>query len=188
MNTPIPVDPPQPVGIGEYPIDALIPSNIVAYTGSVDYQNKAGSAAPPYDPNLPVKLWLDKTAAKTGFSAIQYNTIHLDPSFQIPIETQVQVPSYLAARVNIPIDGLPANPVAGTLLTPRRALLPNEKLNPRQMGLIDVLNTDIFNNQILGSTPSSPSSSGGFTDADRATAANTNAMVSKIFASTGMAL
>jgi hypothetical protein len=162
------IDPSQPVGVGEYPITALIPSNIQTYTNQAEFLAKTGKNAPSWNPALPLKGWVD-TAAPTGtFAMLTYNTAHLDKSFQHPVVTQISVPNYLAGTINLPPDSGPFAPsTAGEYLTPIRALLPNEKLVPRQMGLFDVVNTDIYD-------PTAPpaatgTGSAGFTDADRAT-------------------
>ncbi len=176
------IDPPQPAG-GEYPLSALVPSTIEVFTNHEDYKTKTGKDAPVFNAQLPVKAWID-TSVKQGssFQLLTYNTAHLDPSGQKPIVTTISVPGFLASTVNLPLDSGPgSNPATvGTFLTPIRALLPNEQLNPREGGQIDVINTDIFN-------PNAPAPTlGGFTDADRAQAAATFALIGKIAAAVGV--
>lgn len=158
------IDPPQPTG-GEYPLSALVPSTIEVFTGSEDYQTKTGSAPPPFNALLPLKFWIDKSVkAASNFTLITYTTIHLDPSGQTPIVTPVPIPGFLASSVNIPPDsGTGSNPsdAAGTFLVPSRPLLANEKPIPREGGLIDIVNTDIYD-------PTKPANSGdGFNANDR---------------------
>jgi len=178
------IDPPQPEGQGEYPITALVPSYIKQFTNAADYKAQTGKDAMS-DPRIPKKSWID--TRKPASSIIIYHTAHLDASFQHPIETDVQMASFLATIVNLPPDGGERDPAwatAGEYLTPIRDLLPNEKLNPRQMGLFDVVNLDIYNPFQPAPTPGG--SGGGFTDADRAAASQTQTMVNKIVVAMGL--
>ena len=163
-------DPPQPQGQGQYPLTALRPSNITEYQNNADYSAKTGKVAPVYNPAAPVKRWADSSVQPGTFSILTYNTAHLDPSFQKPIVTTINVPSFMAGTVNMPPDSGPIPPsTAGEMLVPIRALLPNEKLVANPFG-ISVVNTDVL--------PDAPvAAGGGFTDADRATA---NATLNKV--------
>jgi len=174
----ITIDPPQPQGQGQYPLSALMPSTIKEFANQSDYVAKTGKPVPAYNPQLPVKRWIDSSVPAGTFSSLTYNTAHLDPSGQRPIVTQISVPGFLAGQVNILPDSGPIAPSpAGELLVPIRALLPNEILIANPFG-ISVCNTDIYNpNAPAGATPTS---GGGFTDADRATANSTLALVTAI--------
>lgn len=178
---PVNIDPAQPEGLGEYPITKLIPSHIVTFTNQADYTAKTGKPCPSWNSALPVKLWID-TAKATG-SQVTYNTAHLDASFQHPVVTQIQVPSFLVGVANIPPDsGQYEKSSGGEYLTPIRALLPNEKLFPHEMGLFNVVNTDIYD-----PTGPAPSTGGGFTEADRAMLLSNYNMLVRLLAASGIA-
>lgn len=179
------VDPPQPEGQGEYPITALIPSYIQVFSNQADYKEKTGKDAMS-NPAIPIKSWIDTRHPASAL--ITYNTAHLDASFQHPVTTPVQIASFLATIVNLPPDTGERDPAwatDGQYLTPIRDLLPNEKLNPRQMGLFDVVNLDIYNPFPPPVNPP-PAGGGGFTDADRAVASQTMTLVSKIATEMGL--
>jgi hypothetical protein len=179
------IDPPQPVGVGEYPIDDLVPSTIKVFTNQADYAAKMGKPCPVWNSVLPLKSWID-TAPASGVM-ITYNTAHLDPTFQHPIVTQIQVPAFLAGTVNIPPDSGQFTPSSsGQYLTPIRPLLANEKLVPRQMGLFDVVNTDIYDPTAPPAGSGTTVAGGSFTDADRDLLTSIAAGVGKIVASMGM--
>jgi len=167
MPNPLEIDPPQPPG-GEYSVSALVPKAILIYTNQADFTMKNnGKPCPAYNPLLPIKRWTDSAVSAAGYSLLTYHTIHLDPSMQNPVQTDIQVPSYLAGIVNIPPDTGPIPPSsAGELLTPMRLLLANEKLNPKEGGLIDVVNLDIFNPFASASGPSTGGA--GLTPAEHA--------------------
>lgn len=160
------IDPPQPQGQGEYPITALVPSTIQVFQNQAEYTQKTGKPAPAWNPALPKKGWIDTNAPVGTFAMLTYHTAHLDASFQHPIVTDITVPSFLAGTINLPPDtGGYTQSTGGEYLTPIRSLLPNEKLVPRQMGLFDVVNTDIYD----PTAPPPAAAGGGFTQADRDT-------------------
>lgn len=169
------IDPPQPQGQGEYPIQKLIPSYIQEFANQADYTSKTGKPAPAWNPALPKKAWIDTSVDPKTFSMVTYHTAHLDATFQHPVVTDIQVPSYLAGSINLPPDSGPYQQANTEYLTPIRALLPNEQLYNRQMGLFDVLNTDIYNPNAPAAAAAS--SSGGLT-ADQA--AKLDRIVSKV--------
>jgi len=139
------IDPPQPEGKGEYPLSDLRPSYITEYSTHEDYEKATGKTAMS-DPRFPKKRWTDSRPATGPITT--YTTAHLDASFQKPVVTQIQISSFMQGIVNMPPDSGVHDPAwdkAGEYLVPIRDLLPGEQLNPRQMGLIDVVNTLIFN-------------------------------------------
>src|SRR5690349_2799656 len=76
--TPTNIDPPQPAGVGQYPLTTLVPSTIKVYSNRADYQQKTGKAAPDYNPAIPVKRWVDTSVQPGVFAFLSYNTAHLD--------------------------------------------------------------------------------------------------------------
>lgn len=157
------VDPPQPVGKGEYPLSALIPSTIKVYANQAAYA-ATDKPVPAYNNAMPIKGWVDTSVKPGTFEMITYNTAHLDTDGQKPVVTTISVPSYLAGTINLPPDNGP-QPTnnAGVFPTPIRALLPNEKLIASPFG-ISVVNTDIYD-----PAPTPSPTGDGFTAADRAT-------------------
>jgi hypothetical protein len=183
------IDPPQPQGQGEYPITALVPSYIKVFTNQADYFAKTGKVAPAYNPILPVKSWIDSNAQSGSITGMMsYSTAHLDAAGQKPVVTTIMLPAFLATSVNLPPDSGPIPPsTAGSYLVPIRPLLPNEQLIASPFGpngIGGVANTDVFNpNPPAASTPSS---GGGYTDADRTIANQTLALVMKMASGMGM--
>lgn len=161
--TVVAIDPPEPAGGPgtTYPIDVLIPSAIKVYTNRADYAAKNGGKQPPtYDPSAPVQRWIDTSVKAGGFNVLTYHTIHLDPSFQKPIETDISVPSNFALRVNMVPDSGPIAPsTASEFLVPRRLLQPDESLVPAEGGVIEVVK--------IAPNPTPTPGNGSFTDADR---------------------
>lgn len=160
------IDPPPPAGQGQYPLTALTPSFIHVFSSQGDYTSRTGKPSPVYNPAIPIKGWIDTTVSAAGFTLIAYNTAHLDPSFQKPVVTQIQVPNFLAGLVNLPPDSGPiAASTAGSFLTPIRALLPNEKLIASPFG-ISVVNTDIYDPNPPVAVPAGPTGAAGLTPAE----------------------
>lgn len=120
------IDPPQPAG-GEYPIEKLIPSFIKTYANQADFLAKTGKPAPAWNPDLPKKMWVD-TRPNVGLGVVSYHTAHLDETMQHPVITDIQVPGFLATKVNIPPDSGPFEKSQQEWLTPIRDLVDGEML------------------------------------------------------------
>lgn len=157
------IDPPQP-DAGEYPIQKLVPSYIREFANQSEYTAKTGKPAPAWNPGLGRKGWIDTSVDPSApFSMKVYHTAHLDDTMQHPIITDIQLPAVFASQVNLPPDSGPyQQSTQKDVLTPIRALLPNEQLFNRQMGLFDVIRLDIYNPFGSGQTPA-PTSGGGLT-------------------------
>jgi hypothetical protein len=163
------IDPPQPAGLGEYPLNALVPSTIKSFSTQAAYTAATGLPAPAWQPGLPQKFWIDTAASKAGFAMLAYNSAVINPA-GIAVVATVSVPNYLAGTINMPPDfGTFAQGTAGVLATPIRALLPNEIILSAEGGEINVYNTSIYDPRTPNapSTPAPGTSGGGFTSADQ---------------------
>jgi hypothetical protein len=145
MPTPTSIDPPQPQGQGEYSLDKLKPSFIRNFVNQAGYVQITGKQPPAYNSDLPIKTWDDTRNFTSPNNSVNYNSAVLDPTGQFPIEQIFVLSAATAKTVNIPPDTGPRPPQTGTPYpVPIRTLLINERLLAHEGGVIDVINTDIF--------------------------------------------
>lgn len=138
------VNPPQPPG-GEYSLSMLTPTYIREFTNQAGYLKATGKTAPTYNPEFPTKTWDDTRQFMHGTDSVEYTIAVLDASFQFPVIRHYTISAAVAHSVNIPPEEGPIPPsTAGFYVRPIRSLLSNERPNPREGGLIDIINTDIF--------------------------------------------
>lgn len=142
MITSAPQAPPQP-NSSPYPVNRL--ETFTEYTFE-SYLAAAG-APPPFDPNLPIKTWLDTSVDASDPTAPQiYRTFKVIAGQ--PRMTSYALPASQAASVNLPDPNqpLPHGSVAQTqsnVQVPLRALLPNEVLILGPLGIVEVQRTDL---------------------------------------------
>lgn len=150
------IDPPQPVGLGEYPLESLIPSYIHVCNTQMDYTRISGKPCPTWNSDRPLKLWYDSRKFSAPTSLVNYVAAHLDPSEQHPIEESFGMSAVDAGLVNIPPDAGTFTNSVSKYWVPVRTLLVNEMLHPDAFAPnnegCDVVNTDIYNPDPQGAT------------------------------------
>lgn len=140
----MPTNPIQPPG-GEYPLSALKPDYVRSFTNRAGYVAATGKQPPAYSPDAPEKTWDDTRNFQTASQGVDYTIATLDATNQFPVAKLITLPAFVARSVNIKPDSGPVpTSSAGTLPVPIRALLANEELMAHEGGVIDVINTDIF--------------------------------------------
>ena len=133
---------------------ALLPG-IKTYVSQADYMKKNGHPPPPYDPNLPDKLWEDPREAidvpfqnvfypnNNPWRGFTYNIVVLEKVFQngtvvegVAVLEPTFIPEFIAARVNIPGDQSGDKNVSTAVNQfPIRDLLPGESVHNSPFGI-----------------------------------------------------